>query len=396
MEYPRDWRLKTLEKISIIASGGTPSRKINEYWDGEIPWVTTTLIQNNIINSAIEFISEKGLQNSSAKFLPKGTILMAMYGQGKTRGRVAILGIDAAINQACASISVKEEIFTKYLFYFLNYKYHFIRELSNSGGQENLSSSIIKELKVPIPSLLEQQKIAAILSKWDELIETQTQLIAAKEKQKTSLMQKLLTGEVRFPGFEDEWEEKTLREVCDVRDGTHESPKYQNSGVKFITSKNIKNGALDFKEINYITELDAINFNKRSKVEYGDILMSMIGTIGNSVLIDFEPDFCVKNVGLIKPKDIEGKYLIQFFHSDYFQKYISSQLDGGIQKFISLGGLRYIKLLCPTKAEQAKIADSLSIMDDEIQTLRGELEAIKLQKKGLMQQLLTGKIRVKV
>ena len=94
----------------------------------------------------------------------------------------------------------------------------------------------------------------------------------------------------------EEWLFQNLGTICDVRDGTHESPRFYSEGVPFVTSKNIVNGSLDLENTSYISEQDANEINKRSKVDSNDILMSMIGTIGNAVLIDFEPDFCIKNV----------------------------------------------------------------------------------------------------
>jgi len=120
-----------------------------------------------------------------------------------------------------------------------------------------------------------------------------------------------------------DWEVMELNNIADVRDGTHESPCYYENGVIFITSKNIKNGELDFSDITYISKEDAENINKRSKVERGDILMSMIGTIGNCVLVDFEPNFCIKNVGLIKPQNIDKYFLIQFLFT-HFSKLFNS------------------------------------------------------------------------
>jgi type I restriction enzyme S subunit len=190
-------------------------------------------------------------------------------------------------------------------------------------------------------------------------------------------------------------EVKKLYEIADVRDGTHESPKYFEHGVKFLTSKNIKDGELDFSDVSFITQEDAENFNKRSKVDKGDILMSMIGTIGNSVLVDFEPDFCIKNVGLIKPKNIDRYFLIQFYHSPIFQNYLARNLDGGIQKFVSLGGLRDIPIPLPPLPEQKAIAQVLSTADAAIYTTEKLIAQKELRKKWLMQQLLTGKKRLK-
>jgi len=192
-----------------------------------------------------------------------------------------------------------------------------------------------------------------------------------------------------------DWEVMELNNIADVRDGTHESPCYYENGVIFITSKNIKNGELDFSDITYISKEDAENINKRSKVERGDILMSMIGTIGNCVLVDFEPNFCIKNVGLIKPQNIDKYFLIQFFYSPIFQNYLIRNLDGGIQKFISLGGLRELKLPIPIKIEQRAIAACLSNWDNAITKVLAILAQRELRKKWLMQNLLTGKKRLK-
>lgn len=101
---PKEWEIKTIGDIATVSSGGTPSRKEQAYWNGDIPWVTTAEVQFKTILDSAEKITKEGLTNSSAKLFPINTILMAMYGQGKTRGQVAKLGIEASTNQACAAI----------------------------------------------------------------------------------------------------------------------------------------------------------------------------------------------------------------------------------------------------------------------------------------------------
>ena len=174
-----EWNITTIVGIGSISSGGTPSRTKKDFWNGKIPWVTTTLIDFNTIIAANEHITEDGLQHSSAKILPKGTILMAMYGQGKTRGKVAILGLEAAINQACAAITLKKGINTAFVFQNLVSRYDEIRRISNQGGQENLSATLIKNIPFAYPDIKtqEQQKIADCLSSIDELITAQAQKI---------------------------------------------------------------------------------------------------------------------------------------------------------------------------------------------------------------------------
>lgn len=194
-EFEGEWEEKALGEICKITSGGTPNRAEKDYWEGgNIPWITTTLIDAYTIIKANEFITIKGLHNSSAKIFPKNTILMAMYGQGKTRGKVAILGIEAATNQACAAILLKDGFDTNFVFQNLAARYDEIRELSNSGGQENLSAGLIESIRFTYPTLAEQQKIAAVLTSLDDLLAAQGERLEALKMQKRGLMQGMFPG----------------------------------------------------------------------------------------------------------------------------------------------------------------------------------------------------------
>ena len=184
IEVEADWEMVTLGEVVKITSGGTPSREKEEYWNGEIPWVKTGQINFNLITEAEEFITQKGMENSATKMIPKGTILMAMYGQGVTRGKVAILGIDAAINQACAAIMPNfEKINQKYLFYLLQTKYEFLREISDArgGNQSNLNAQVIKEIQIPLPPLSIQAEIVAQIEREQSLVNANKELIQLME-----------------------------------------------------------------------------------------------------------------------------------------------------------------------------------------------------------------------
>ncbi len=192
----------------------------------------------------------------------------------------------------------------------------------------------------------------------------------------------------------EEWSIQKLETICDVRDGTHDSPRFYSTGVPLITSKNIVNGSLDLENISCISEQDADRINKRSKVDLNDILMSMIGTIGSTVLIDFEPDFCIKNVALIKPQKVLPTFLIHLMASPSFQTYLKDSLDGGIQKFIALGTLRYLNIPLPPPTEQRAIAEVLSDMDGLLDALEELISKKRAVKQAAMQQLLTDKTRL--
>ena len=180
-----DWPMVELGEVCVIKSGGTPDRSNEAFWSGEIPWVTTTLIDYEIIERANEFITPEGLNNSSTWIVPKGTVLMAMYGQGVTRGRVAVLGIDAAINQACAAFQLKSDSLDPgYLFRVLQSRYEDLRKISDArgGNQSNLSAQVLKEYSIPLPPLATQQAIVAEIESEQALVAANHELVARFEK----------------------------------------------------------------------------------------------------------------------------------------------------------------------------------------------------------------------
>lgn len=186
------WKSDSIGKIFETTSGGTPSRSEPSYWGGEIPWITTSLVNFCVINEAGEFISEDGLRYSSAKLFPKGTVLIAMYGQGKTRGQVALLGVEAATNQACAAILPRKGVEPYFVFLNLAGRYEELRDLSNSGGQENLSQGLIREITFSYPSDVEEQKtIISCLFSLNDLIDAQAQKLEKLKIHKKGLMQQL-------------------------------------------------------------------------------------------------------------------------------------------------------------------------------------------------------------
>lgn len=192
----RVWTWKRLGELAVISSGSTPSRRKAEYWGYDIPWVTTGELSKSPILKTRESVTETAVKNCSMRKYPPGTLLMAMYGQGKTRGTVAILGMEAVINQACAAISLSNDDF-RYIYYQLQFRYESIRRLSNVGNQENLSAEIVASISIPIPPLSEQHRIAAVLSAADREIDGLAREVQAWKEKKKALSQLLLSGKVR-------------------------------------------------------------------------------------------------------------------------------------------------------------------------------------------------------
>lgn len=160
---------KLVNDLTDVISGGTPSRDVNEYWEGgTIPWVKTTELQNNYVTEVEEYITEEGLNNSSAKIVPAGTVLIAMYGQGKTRGMTAYLGIEACTNQACACILPSDKINQTFLWQFFVLSYDNLRNRAKGGNQPNLNGNIIKNYPVLYPPIELQEQFAAFVKQTDK------------------------------------------------------------------------------------------------------------------------------------------------------------------------------------------------------------------------------------
>ena len=197
---PESWVVKPIYDCFDVVSGGTPSRRVQEFWmDGTIPWVKTTEVDYCVIRKTDEYITRAGLEQSAAKVLPPGTLLLAMYGQGVTRGKVAILGIEATCNQACAAITPNDGVVdSKFLYHFLLFRYESIRQLAHGGQQQNLNLEIVRNLPIPIPPDKDLQgDVVAILDAIDRKIDLHRRKRTVLEELFKAFLQKLMTGEMQ-------------------------------------------------------------------------------------------------------------------------------------------------------------------------------------------------------
>lgn len=206
----KEWRREKLKDISKITSGGTPSRKHPEYFEGKIPWIKTGEIIWNKIYDSEEHITEEAIANSSAKLIPEGAVLVAMYGQGLTRGRASILEREACTNQAVCALIPSDTILNRYLYYYFMSNYWRFRQVAKGGNQENLSGKVIGDFEIDIPSLEEQNEIVAIL---DRLLEEESKIeeLTTLEEQieliKKSVLAKAFRGQL---GTNCEGDERAL------------------------------------------------------------------------------------------------------------------------------------------------------------------------------------------
>jgi len=394
-EFKSEWERKRLGEIAQITSGGTPNRSNPLFWNGKIPWVSTTLINFNTILETEEFITDEGLANSSAKIFPIGTILIALYGQGKTRGKVALLGINASTNQACAAIIPKlKEIYPLFLFYNLEDRYKKIRILSNLGGQENLSGDIIKSLPIVYPHLPEQKRIASFFTVLDKKIAELKQKKNLLEQYKKGVMQKLFSQELRFKDEKGKdfpmWEKKKLGEVTNIKSGLSKDQNITNTGYRVTRIETISDGKINLEKVGYIDESENI---ADYKIKKGDILFSNINSvahIGKTAIAKSDIDLyhgmnllCLRSIALINPL-----FLYYLLNTNKLRNYFKSICNQAVsQASINQSALAKTIIEIPCYPEQTKIANFLSAVDEKINHTQTQIEKTELYKKGLLQKM---------
>ena len=265
--------------------------------------------------------------------------------------------------------------------------------LSTGSTFDSINSNDIKNAEIFIPSLEEQTQIGNFFKQLDDTIALHQGTLEKYQKLKISYLEKMFPKgnerypELRFPNFTDAWEQCKLGNIADVRDGTHSSPIYYEEGFPLVTSKNLKENGLDLTDVSFISMEDYLEINKRSKVNYGDILLGLIGTIGNPVLVD-SVGFAIKNVGLIKNSENFYKYfLIQILKSSIFENYVSQKNTGNTQKFLGLDTLRNFQFLCPSKEEQTQIGNFFKQLDDTIALHQREVEKYKKIKQSYLEKM---------
>ena len=370
-KIPEGWSVKKLGECTLSFSGGTPSVDKTEYYEnGKIPFIRSGEIYQDFTEL---FITKKGLKESSAKMVKKGDLLLALYGANS--GDSSVCKIDGAINQAILCIRTKEDNLNFLESLFVIYKDKVIHKYLQ-GGQGNLSAEIIKSLCFMFPPLCEQEKIAEILGCWDTAIEKLTALIEQKKLLKKGLMQRLLTGKQRLPGFSTPWNKVKLGDFLEIKHGKNQKAIECQNGIFPILATGGEIG-----------RTNTFIYDKPS------VLIGRKGTINKPQYIE-TPFWTVDTLFWSKMKETN---IAKFFY--YLFQMIKWEVwdEGSTIPSLNASTIMSIKIkISDNVSEQKAIADILSKADEEIDLLTRKLDLLQSQKKGLMQQLLTGKIRIKV
>ena len=377
-KIPEGWSVKTLGELGDIVSGGTPDTENSTFWDGDVYWLTpseVTKLPTKYVYQTERTITKEGLKNSSAKLLPKNSLIICTRA---TVGDCCINAVPISTNQGFKNIILYEGDNIIYLYYLIvNNKFQFIRKACGSTFLE-ISKKDVSNLKFLLPPLPEQEKIAEILSCWDDGIEKLSALIEKKKIQKKALMQQLLTGKHRLKGFSTPWHEVKLGDIADL---------YQ--------PQTISQSDLELDGYPVYGANGLIGYYHKYNHETWQIMITCRGSTCGTVNRTSGKSWITGNAMVVNVDNYKNNKLFLFFK--LLNENFLSIVSGSGQPQIVRTPLAKWKLYIPSDlAEQKAIAEILSKADEEIELLNKKLEAFKQEKKALMQQLLTGKIRVKV
>lgn len=359
-----NWTYKKMSEVFDLQMGKTPDRKTPSYFGGNNVWVSIRDLVGKEIGESNEHITDTAVTTTNIRKVKKGTVIMSFK---LTVGKCAITTKDLYTNEAIMAFNLKEgyDICPDYLYYYLsNYNW---RGANKAVMGITLNKATISQQKVGYPYLSEQQSIVAELDKINELISLKKAQLSDLDALAQSIFYDMFGDPIEN---EKGWEVKKLGEVCDVRDGTHDSPQYLSESEYFlITSKNIQGDIIDYANVNYISKEDYDSINKRSYVDEGDIIMGMIGTIGKPIIVHKNNlKFCVKNVALIKfPESclVKNVYVKALLDNDSYKQYLLSLNKGGTQKFVALGTLRTLKCPLPPLSLQQDFAKRIELIEQQ-------------------------------
>ncbi|KAF5033271.1 Type I restriction modification DNA specificity domain protein [anaerobic digester metagenome] len=394
---PEDWSVSLLDSIAVRGSGHTPDKKHPEYWDGSIPWISladSPKLDNGYIYETTSTITPAGIQNSSAVIHPPETVVLTRdAGVGKS----AIMGQAMAVSQHFMAWRCGPNINNHFLYYWLQSKKGEFERIAIGNTIKTIGLPYFKNLKIPLPHIHEQYTIAAALSDVDGLIGALDALIEKKRAIKQAAMQQLLTGKKRLPGFAGQWETKQLCEVADIDPENLPSNTDPTYSFNYISLEQVDTGRL----MGYSEEVCSTAPSRARRVlRFGDVLMS---TVRPNLMAHLHYREQIKNavcstgfsVLRVKRGLADPGFVFAHLFGGFVNKQIEKMLAGSNYPAISGRDVKSIEITCPpTLDEQIAIAAVLSDMDAGITALERRREKAKQIKQGMMQHLLTGKVRL--
>lgn len=377
--YPSDWEISQIDKIADITTGCRDVK--DSVKNGKYPFYVRSKDVERI--NFYDFDCEAVLTAGDG-----GAGKIFHYKKGKF-----------AAHQRVYVISKFEKVDGKYFYYF--FSKNFLQEVEKYTAKSTVDSvrrPMIANMEFPLPPFKEQQAIASALSDFDEHIDNLTELIEKKKAIRDGALEDLVSGRTRLDGFNGEWIKVELGEISELQDGTHGTFRRTNEGHYLLSAKNVFNNKLVITENeSRVSDYDFEKITANGFPQIGDILMSCVGTIGRCCICDVDGLAFQRSVAFIRSRLVDNFFLLYVLQGASVQAQLLSSMNASAQGGIYLGALKRISLQIPVNAtEQQAIAEILMAMDEEIESLETEKEKMMQIKEGAMDDLLTGRVRLKV
>lgn len=384
--------IKTLDALCEVVSGGTPSRSNGAFWDGgTIPWIKIGNIKSKFVSEADEYITQAGLDGSSAKMLTKGTILYTIFA---TLGKTGILTIDACTNQAIVGITIKDcsLIDTDYLYYYLKSKKEYVNNLGRGVAQNNINMSILRKFEVPVRNMIEQKHIVAMLDSISTIIETRQQEVQMLDELIKARFIEMF-GDMLFNPME--WPEKRLDSMAQIASGITKGRKIKDTvlfEVPYMAVSNVKDGYIDWTTVKTImatqTEID------QYKLLPFDVLMTEGGDpdkLGRGAIIHEPPENCIHQNHIFRVR-LNKEVLLPEFMEQYLQHQRAKRYFLGCAKqttgiaSINMKQLTALPILVPPMAQQVEFSVFVKQVDKSKVVVQKALDEAQTLFDSLMQK----------
>lgn len=396
-KLPHGWVECQLGEVFEIVTGKTPPKKYPEYFNGDIPFVKPGDLDKEIYISQTkdDSLTAEGLKN--APNLPKNTVLVSCIGN---LGKKAILGITGSCNQQINAIIPNDYIESKYTYFYIDKIVLWLEKNASATTVKILNKGKFEQAPFLLPPLNEQKRIVEkIESEFAKIDEGLEHLEKAKEQLKQyrqSVLKSALDGKLYKTS---EWKETILKEVSNkISDGSHNPPPKQQVGIPMLSGQNIKNSQIIFDDFRLISEKDFDKEYKRTPIEENDILLTIVGTIGESAVVPKNTQKFVlqRSVALIKPNNINSQFLKYYFDSPISKYYFKTQERGTAQKGIYLNTLKNLPVLLPSMIEQKRIVEEIekrfAVADEVEKVVEQNIEKAKQLKQSILKKAFEGRL----
>lgn len=401
------WTSCKIGDLGKIYSGGTPSTKVKEYWDGNLNWLSSGETRNTYIYSTDKFITKKGADNSSTKLANKGDIVIASAGQGFTRGQSSMVMIDTYVNQSVIVIHPNEKVNNFYLLYNLKFRYPELRQLSDHASTRgSLTTKIIKGLNINLPSLETQNKVSEIIKQFDRKIEV-CKLLNRNLQNLIKILYKEYFESFELNNVPDDWELVNIGSIIDIYNGySYKGTELQESDCGMVTIKNFnRDGSFridGFKEIVYSNKIKKHHF-----INENDVLISCTDVtqdadiIGNCIMVLDKQNYdeLIMSMDLVKIEskipEINNFLLASIFKSYNFKKHILGYVNGTTVLHLDKKGIKKFKIALPKDLSELKnISERFELIYAEIQCNQKEINKLTNLRDTLLPKLMSGEIDV--